>query len=307
MALQWIHLLNNTFHDTTPFFVSISFVLLIIFIFLNSRQLKDFFKKIPREIWIFLFIIFALGLIVRLFLLPHYHFMTDDWYYMQAGKDMLLTGSQFSYSRSIGWPFILAVSFGIFGISHWVALYASSILGALTIFNVFFLTFLISKNKNLSLISAGLFSLLPSHLQWSGNAETDVPSIFFITLSLFFCFLYYRKKENSLLWLSLISLAFAVQFRPENYILPVLFLLGFFIFKIDFFKKINFKFILPWTLLIVLSFPNLIQVLDFQLPVNWIESDTKGAQTGDNWSLSNLINTSKDYGIHFFEIGRAHV
>ncbi len=301
MILELVHSLNNIFHSTIPLFILINFILLIICICLNLSYFRSFFKKISPQTWILLFIIFFLALILRIFLVSHYHIMyIDEWLYMRAGKDILLDSSQYEYLKSIAWPFILTISFGIFRISNWVALYISSILGALTIFNIFFLSFLISKNEKLSLISASIFSLIPVHLKWSGSAETNVPSIFFITMALFFCFLYYQKKSNSLLWLSLISLAFVAQFRPENYIFPVLFLLGFFIFRINILKKLNFKFVLPLILLIILSSANLFQVLDYQLSTNWIESDTRGIQSGNNWSLSNLINNSINHGIHYF-------
>jgi len=302
MILQWIHSLNNIFYGTIPLFVLINFILLIVCICLNLNYLKKFFKEISLRTWLLLLFIFLGALMLRIFFVSHCHIMyIDEWWYMKAGKDMLLDGSQYAYSKSIGWPFILTIVFGMFRISNWVALYTSSVLGALTIFNIFFLSFLISKNRNLSLISSTLFCLIPFHIRWSGTAETNVPSLFFITLTLFFCFLYYRKKKNSLLWLSLISLAFTAQFRPENYIFPLLFFLGFFIFKIDILKKLNLKFILPWILLIILSFANLFQVLDFHLSTNWIENDTRGMQTGNNWSLSNLINNSIQYGIDFFK------
>jgi len=52
--------------------------------------------------------------------------------------------------------------------------------------------------------------------------------LFFITLSLFFCFLYYRKQINSLLWLAVFSLVFTALVRPENCIFIPLFFIGFY-------------------------------------------------------------------------------
>jgi len=186
---------------------------------------------------------------------------TDEALYMEAGKNILLIGNQENYQKSIGWPFILALVFGLFDINSLVALYLSSVFGALTIFSIFFLTFILTKHKLISFISAIIFSIFPTHVYWSGSAETNIPSLFFVTLTLFFCFLYYKCKKTSLLWLSIVSLAFITQFRGDNLIYPVLFLFGCWLFNKNLFRKISFKSILPWLLLIILSFPSLIQTL----------------------------------------------
>ena len=291
--------LNAIFHDKIPLFILINFILLIILIFLNWRYIKKFLLEIDKKTWILLILIFVSALLVRILIPPHHHIMyIDEAWYMEAGKDMLLTGNQGSYTKSIGWPFILRIVFGVFGISNWVAIYTSIFLGALTTFNMFFLTFIITKKKGISLISALLFSLFPAHIRWSATAENNVVSLFFITLTIFFCFLYYRNKKASLLWLSIISLAFTVQFRPENHIFIVLFLLGCILYQS--FKKLNLKFITPLLILAILVLPNLIVVLDFKLSTNWMESDTLGQQTGSNWSFHNLMYNPFHYGIYIF-------
>src|SRR3989339_255002 len=48
-------------------------------------------------------------------------------------------------------------------------------------------------------------------------------SIFFAVLALMFSFIYFKYREKSLLWLSIIGLALSVQFRPENIGLFVIF------------------------------------------------------------------------------------
>jgi len=293
--------LNALFHDKIPLFILINFILLIILVYFNREHIKKFLLKIDRKSWIILALIFFAALTLRIMIPPHHHIMyIDEAWYMEAGKDMLLTGNQGGYAKSIGWPFILRIVFGLFGISNWVAIYTSVFLGALTIFNMFFLAFIITKRRDISLVSALLFSLFPTHIRWSATAENMVASLFFIPLTIFFCFLYYRNKKTSLLWLSAVSLAFTAQFRPENYIFIVLFLLGCALYGHQFFKKLNLKFIAPWLILVILALPNLIVVLDFKLSTNWIESDTAGEQTGSNWSFHNLVYNSSNYGIYIF-------
>lgn len=293
--------LNALFHDKIPLFILINFILLIILIYFNWEHIKKFFLKIDKKLWLILVLIFLTALMLRIFIPPHHHIMyIDEALYMEAGKDMLLNGSQGDYAKSIGWPFILRIVFGFFGIINWVAIYTSIFLGALTIFNMFFLAFIITKRKDISLVSALLFSLFPAHIRWSATAENNVASLFFITLTIFFCFLYYKNKKASLLWLSAVSLAFTAQFRPENNIFPILFFIGNILMDKKFLRKLNFKFILPWLVLAVLSSANLIQVLEFKLSTDWIESDTAGEQTGSNWSFHNLIYNSPHYGVYIF-------
>lgn len=299
--MSLIHSLNLIFRDAIPSFILINFILLIVLIFLNWEYIKKFLARIDKKTWILLVLIFCSALFARVFIPYHQHLKyIDEAGYMEAGKNMLQTGSQDYYPKSIGWPFILRIAFGIFGVSNWVALYASTLLGSLTIFTIFFMTLIITQRKIISLVAALLFSLFPVHIIWSASAETNVASLFFISLTIFFCFLYYRNRKNSLLWLALVSLAFTAQFRPENYIFPLLFLFGCFIYDKVSFKRIKLEFVLPWIVLIILPFADLVQSIDFLQSTNWIENESGGEQSGSNWSFHNLIYNSSHYGVYIF-------
>lgn len=295
-----LRLLSSIFHTTIPHLILINFILLIILIYLNRSYIREFLSKIDKNTWLILVLIFLTALIIRVFVPPHQHIMyIDEAWYMEAGKDMLQTGYQGDYPKSIGWPFILTIFFRIFGISNWTALYTSTILGALTVFNIFFLAFIITNNKPISLASSLIFSLFASHIRWSASAETNIASLFFILLTMFFCFLYYKNKRTSLLWLALVSLAFTNQFRPENYTFPFLFLFGCILFNKKFLKNVNIRFILPWLVLLILSFADLVQILNFYTSTNWIEQHTNEATTGKNFGLDNFIYNSAMYGQYF--------
>lgn len=297
----YLHLLKQFIHNKIGLFILINFIFLITLIYYNFDIIKNSIKKVTFKSWILLFAIFSLGLLLRLFLAPHQHILyVDEPWYMKAGKNLHIMGYQGFYFKSIGWPFILSIVFGIFGVSNWVALYTSSILGALTIINIFLLGYFISKDERVGIVSALIFSLIPVHIRWSGSAETNVPSLFFVTLIIFFCFLYFEYKKYSLLWLSLFGIAFLSQFRLENYVFFIIFLMGIFIFSNRISNKISLRFIAPWITSIILSLPNLIGVLDYYLSINWIESDTRGVATGANFSISNLISNSKEWGVFIF-------
>jgi len=254
-----INTLSIHTYTLIPLFILISFVLLLVLIYINRKFIKAIFSEIDIETWIILSVIFFIALLIRIYIPPHQHIMyIDESWYMKAGKDMLQFNSVGWYPKSIGWPFILSISFLIFGVSNWVAIFTTIFFGSLTVFTLFFLTYVLTKNQNVSLVSSLIFSLFAAHIRWSATAETNVVSLFFITSTLFFCFLYYRKGTVSLLWLSLTSLAFTSQIRPENHIFAFLFLIGLILFKPKKFRLNNYNFLLPWLVFLVLITPNLL-------------------------------------------------
>lgn len=293
--------LNIFLHNSIPLLILLNFLLLIILTYINWPDFRKLLQRVDAKVWIALLLLFVISLVIRSFIPPHQHILYfDEAWYMEAAKDMIQTGSQGDYPKSIGWPFILRIAFSIFGISNWVAIYTSILIGSLTVFTVFLVTYAITKQSELSLISSILFSLFPAHIRWSASAETNVASIFFITLTLFFMYMYFDKKKFSMLWLCFASIAFTAQIRPENYSLIALFALGVFMYERNIKAKELLKFATPLAVLLLLSVPNLVQVLDNQLSTNWIESDTSGEQTGSNWSLDNLIGNSMKYGRNLF-------
>jgi hypothetical protein len=294
--------LNGSLRNHIYAAVLLNFCLLFLLVFINHKSILKFLRQIDKKTWIILGIIFLGALLVRIFLPPHHHFMyIDEAWYMEAGKNMLETSTIGSYQKAIGWPFILRILFGIFGLTNWVALYASTMLGALSVFPMFLVSFALTKKKELSLAATLLFSLFPISILWSGSAETNVPSMFFLLLAVFFCLLYYEQKERGLLLLASAGVAFASLFRPEFYLLFILFLIGYFL-NINKEKKIK-EIVLDLSvfgLIALLTLPNLIHVMAYYASYNVIESDSFGTATGSNWSLLNLINNTLTYGYEMF-------
>lgn len=291
--------LANYFDPAIVAMVALNFVLLIALIIKNWSYILNPFKKINNRVWILLLLIFIAGLLIRIYLPVHTHKLyIDEHWYMEAGKNILQTGYQDYYPKSIGWPFILSISFGIFGTSNLVAIDTSIFFGAISILIIFFLTYVIAKKENAALLASLLFSLFPLHIIWSASAETNATSLFFVLLSIFFYFLYYENDDDSLLWLSVTSTAFISQIRPENYIFFPLFILGCLIYKKNLLK--NSESLICCSIIIFLTIPNFFHILDFQISTNWIESDTNGAASGDNWSFFNLFDNSIMYGKVFF-------
>jgi len=261
--MEWLEYLQPTLlkYHLTVFAVSVNFFLLIFFVIYNRRYILEVIKKISRTEWFFLSLIFLVGLILRISLPYKQHILiSDETFYINAAINMFDFDFLWSYGKSIGWPFILFLVFGFLGASSHLMIFTSILFAALTIFPLFFLVNILFKDKHLAFLSSGLFALLPFHILWSATGETDVSSLFFAVLAMCFSAIYLHNQRLSLLWLSVVALAFAVQFRPENLGLILVFVVLVTVYgnkhRYSFFKNL----IVPGFLYFVLTIFNLITI-----------------------------------------------
>jgi len=292
--------MSNLSTQIGPAFVFLNFFIMLVLMYKTKSYWFAQIKGISSAQWIFLAFIFVVSVWLRFIVFKPRHIMyVDEFWYMEAAKNLITYGNIGGYLKSLGWPMLLSIVFLINGISNYIAIYTTAILGALTFFNIFLLTSMIYKNRWLGIVAAALFSILPGHVLWSVTAETNVPALYFITLAMFFTFLYFTHKTNLLLWTSLVSIGFIAQIRPENHIFFLLFLFGTFIF-IKPFPEINFNYLAPWILSFSLSIPDIARVLRDKLSNNWLEAESKGMIHGSNFSLNNLLYNSKKWGGYLF-------
>jgi hypothetical protein len=284
-----------------PFFALFGLTLTVILLYASKKYLAYIFKQIkPREIMVLSLIVLA-GIYLRFFLMrPHHVMYVDEFWYMKAAKDLILYGQAAWYPKSIGWPVFLVFIFSLFGISNLAAIYTNTVLGLLTPLNIFLIAFQISKNKKIAMLAAGFFSLISAHIIWSVTAESNVFSLYFLTLCIVICLLYYEHKTLLLFWTSLAAIGFAAQCRPENYILYPLFLTGILLF-IRPLPKLRAGFITGWLASIALSLPNIMVVLKDKMSTNWLIQESGGTISGGNFNLQNLLHNSRHWGIHLFD------
>ena len=292
---------DGFFGENLVFLVGANLLLLLWLFYYNRKIIWDELTSIPRNIWAAVFLVCIISLLIRIYIPPHQHILyIDEAWYTEAGKNILLHENQLEYPKSIGWPFVLSVVFGIFGISNMVAIYASMFFGAISGVLIFLIVRLIVKNEYIAVLIALVFAMLPVHIRWSATAETNVTSLFFVLLSVLLMLFYYKKKDQSLFWLSAAGMSFAAQFRPENYALVILFLIGAFIFEKKKVKEILYDFSNLLLIVAVFAMGNLAHTLVFQFSSNWIVRDSRGKISGNNWSLDNLINNSIAYSSNLF-------
>jgi len=301
MAQQFIDYISSYFQPAVFSLTGINLFLFLISVYFCKKPIKEFFGKINKKTWLLLLLIFLVGFSLRLFVSPHQFFQPcDEAEYIKSAGSLTFVSNYpfFLWGRAVrtaGWPLILAIAFKLFGTGLNTAFYFVSILGALTIINIFFVAFLLSKKEDIALYSAALFSILPLHILWSGSAETNVPGLFFLTLGSPFCLLYFHYYKNpkhcsKLLWASLLGMAFACQFRPEYYVIFLAFCAELLVLNFHQIKKL----ILPLTILFVLITPNMFLNLNFLASGDWRN------EKGNYWDTTNLIHNSLKRGGDLF-------
>ena len=267
--------------------IALNFMLLLVFLYYNRNYILNTFCDVNKLTWFLLGMIIVFAFSLRIFISEPMHVVyTDEHASMLAGKMIMNLEHPWEYySESVGFPFILSTTFSLFGLNNFVAISTNIFFGLLTIFVVFLIINHICRNQKAALIGSLLISLYPWHIAWSNTAKSNVTSLFFVSLTLFLFLLYYSKKKYSLLWLSYVSLAFAVQFRPENYVLIPVFFIGQIIFNPKSLKKT--KGFYPISILL-LAIANMINVGYYFL--NYMGNANVG------FSLNNLLLNGANFG-----------
>lgn len=265
------------FDVVSPIFLGIILSSLLILLILNLRDIIRQLKEIKKNTCFVIFLIFLLGFSIRAFYMPH-RFIADDLAYIKTAESISKTGKAqiCSYSdydsltcspmdKIFVYPFLLGLIFYLFGISIDAAFSLNILLGSLSIFLIFLLSyFLFNKNEKIGIYAALLFSLFPFFIRNSVTAETESSSVFFILFALFCFLLYFRTNSFRMQLLALISLTFAIWTRFENIMLLPLFVFLCLILEPNFKHRIkDFKFWIPWILVLILTIPHIYSAILF--------------------------------------------
>jgi hypothetical protein len=241
-----------------PVFALITFLVLLLVFAFNIHYLKKVLKIIPWKTWVILAVIIACSSALRMIVPIHSHFVyTDEVDYMLAGKTLLFSGTQGAFWQSIGWPFILSIVFGLIGISHSIAIDASVIFGIISIIAVFLFAFAVSKSARIAILSCLIFSSFREAIMWFSNSMNMAISILFVALSLWLSMLYFEARRPAMAWLAVLCITFAMQIRPENVMLPLMFMIGALAPKKR--KKASLNWLFPFVVMNLLSIPTVFQ------------------------------------------------
>ncbi len=225
-----------------PAFMKLLFLLLIVLLIYNRKVIWNAFRQINKKTWLILFLIVLTAFSLRFFWVPHgqiafydgfnwvsqaLSIQEDDIY----GLCDFVSGQSCYHYSFHSWPptyhVLLGIFFKIFGGSEPAAFHFNALLGTISVLLAFLLSYLWTKREDVSLISAFVFSFLPIFLKFSGGVILEISSVLFLLLTLVFFEVFTKEKQKSLFLLFLISLLCTVYIRPENILLPPLFLFGF--------------------------------------------------------------------------------
>ncbi len=247
-------------------------------IYLTLKHVKIAFKPVKKKTWVLLLVIFLAGFFLRMFVTAHMHNLYyDEDGYMDIAKHIANNGNNClclentggvceicGYSfKSVGFSFLLALVFKMFGAAHSVAFNTIAIIGSLTVIAIFFFSYLLFEDDKIALLSALILAFYPLHIRWSGSVSAEIASLFFIIITFTYLLLYKKLDKVSLLALALLLLAYTITVKEEN-ILLLFFFGAFFLTK----KKYRKIFLSILFVALIILVPYLVGTYSFHTGVS---------------------------------------
>lgn len=157
-----------------------------------------------------------------------------------------------------GWPYVLSVGFRLFGVHELVSFLTTNVIYLLSILTVFFLGYLLFNDYYPAIYASLIFALTPEVLIWSNTIAVEPSASFFSALAVLSILFFLKTRVQNVLFLSMVILAFAVQFRPESMMIIVVIGLLFLLVGRDEIKKGRFYLML--SILFILMIPHLVHL-----------------------------------------------
>lgn len=288
------------FLEWYPTVMKLILLLIIIFITAKYKIIISQFKRINKKTWIILTIIFIIATIIRVFLIPHTHYVySDEFNHVNVAQNILYRnefchcpqGNNTHCQECIlgetwppGQPTIGAISMKIFGDSEETLFNTTAILGSLSVILIFLISYLIYQSATIGLIAGFILTLLPVHIKYSGSFAQAVPAVFFILLSMFFLEIFIKKKDVIIFCAFLASTLYATQTRTELIFLPLIFFIRI-ITTIKIKKILKPKYIISTIIfLIFLTIP--LQLIYYETFIN----EARGWKEPTNTKLTHVKN-----------------
>lgn len=219
---------TNTF--AAALYLLLFLVMIYLFVF-NFRSLKNYFSAINRKYWVYLLVVFAIGLILRMALYSNADILhADTWNYRIIAQSMMHEYGVLSCNCSLpsnnighpyGYSFLLAIAYFFAGISLETSYALNLLFGLFSILVVFLMAYAVLKSEKGALLSAFLLAFLPWHIFYSGSSVSEVANMFFVMLSIALFFITLEKKDKGLYYLTYTLLVFTLLIKKENIMLLI--------------------------------------------------------------------------------------
>jgi len=194
---------------------------------------------------VFVTILF-IGSFLRLYKLSSFPvgFHIDEASLGYNGYSLLMTGKDennnrfplyidmFGDNRPSGYHYLPILPIKMFGLSEFSTRLPGAFFGILTVFAIFFLTYVIFNDKKISLLSSLLIALAPWHVNLSRASAETIVALFFIILGFAFLIKSLRKiKIKYLILGSLMLFSSLFFYHTPRVFIPILFLTLLFFFR----------------------------------------------------------------------------
>lgn len=229
--------------------LSAQFLVFVLLVFLNFRDLAKPFRDIKKITWTALIIIIMLTPLLFLYSPPPV-FVED----LTIAKEFVVGGDFFVKNPRYGpfYAYLIHLSFLVSGVNSVATNYFEALFLVLAVFGIFLLSYFITKKELFSLISSGMYLLVMLTILYYDLFQIYMFIVHsLLAFSLLFILFSYKEDNWKAYSLALVTIYFAGMVRFEMMILFYVFLTGILIFRWEHLKGLKrFK-----PLLVRLSIP----------------------------------------------------
>jgi 4-amino-4-deoxy-L-arabinose transferase-like glycosyltransferase len=156
----------------------------------------------------------------------------------EYGQSYPVNFKAFGEYKLPGYIYLSVPSIALFGSSSLGIRFPSALFGFMTVVLLYFFSKKLTRNNNLSLLTASFLALNPWHIHFSRAAFEVVPALFFILMGSYLFILFSESKKYLYIILSGVFFIFSIYtYNICRLLAPLLFLILFYIYR----KDINFK------------------------------------------------------------------
>ncbi len=213
--------------------IVLAFVCLVAAVALGRKHISYALKQygINRRHLAYALIIAILFLAVELCLVHATQLLYfDDAIYQAQALDLIHMGQAWMcdfgspttcfigevYHEPLGTAFNIAIGFALFGVSQAVAYNVNLFLSFIAVFLTFFVAQMLSKDTRIAAFSAILIALSPMLLVWARPTTSDVPTLAYMVLSLFFLMIFLKRKNAYTLAMLSFSAVLLFYMKVDN-------------------------------------------------------------------------------------------
>jgi len=236
------HRIKEELKTIIPIVLEVNFVLIIVGIIISFDHIKRLFISFSRkERYVILALVLG-SFLMSLFLPPRIHrIYYDETIYLNVAQNLahlkraqMCNYGTYEYGEfkcfsgeynkePYGYPYLVSLFFRIFGDNEIYGYILNNLLFSLAVLSVFLLSYLLFDSFLVGIYSALIYLLIPENLLWSNTTAVEPSAASLAVFSLLFLVFYLKERKNSLLFLAFVLLPFACQFRPESFLLILVF------------------------------------------------------------------------------------